>query len=289
MDLCSLREIRALLDRHGFRFSKKLGQNFLIAPWVPMEIAVAAKIDDTCGVLEIGPGVGCLTVQLARIAGKVASVELDRALLPVLAETLRDTPNATVIHGDILQTDLAALVAEHFSGLRPVVCANLPYQITTPILTRFLESGLFSNITVMVQREVARRIAAQPGTADYGAFSVFAAYHAKANLLFDVPPECFYPAPRVHSSVIELRPYATPPITTPRAPLFRIVKAAFSQRRKTLVNCLSAALPAVPKADFAKILDGLGHNPNIRGETLSLQAFAALTDTLIKRGILLCD
>ena len=173
MDLCSINEIKALLARHGFRFSKSMGQNFLIQSWVPQDIAAASGAGEGTGVLEVGPGIGPLTRELAKRADKVASVELDRSLLPILEETLADCPNAEVCSGDILKTDIPALVGEKFSGLTPLACANLPYNITTPAITALIEAGCFKTITVMIQREVARRICAAPGTADYGAFSVF--------------------------------------------------------------------------------------------------------------------
>ena len=195
MDLCNEKDIRALLARHGFRFSKSMGQNFLIEGWVPRDIAEASGADQTTGVLEIGPGIGPLTVQLARRAAKVAAVELDRALYPILDETLAPYDNVEVVPGDVMKLDLAALAADKFSGLTAIACANLPYNITTPVLTALIQAGCFASITVMIQREVALRICAAPGTADYGAFSVFCQYHTAPELLFEVPPECFLPAP----------------------------------------------------------------------------------------------
>ena len=286
MDLCDIRSIRALLSRHGFSFSKSLGQNFLTASWVPAEIAARIGLDETFGVLEIGPGIGCLTVELARGAGKVVAVELDRALLPVLRETLGAFPNVQVIHGDILKTDIAALVESQMAGLRPVVAANLPYHITTPVLTALIDSGCFSGITVMIQREVARRIAAPAGSPDFGAFSLYIAYHAEAEILFDVPPDCFIPQPKVHSSVIALRPRERPPVSAPKEALFTVIRAAFAQRRKTLVNCLNTALPQAPKGALGDILTRLGHDSRIRGETLDLKAFSQLTEALLEAGFL---
>ena len=172
--------LRALLEPHGFRFSKSMGQNFLIAQWVPERIAEEAELDETVGVLEVGPGVGCLTQELSRRAGKVVSVELDERLRPVLAETLSDCPNAEVVFGDVLKQNIPALVAEKLRDLRPVVCANLPYNVTSPLLTAFFEAGCFERLTVMVQREVAQRLCAAPGTADYGAFTVYTQWHAGA-------------------------------------------------------------------------------------------------------------
>ena len=286
MNLCDIQYIKSLLARHGFRFSKSMGQNFLVTPWVPEEIAASAGLDEHTGVLEIGPGIGCLTEQLARIASQVTAVELDTSLLPVLSETLAGHENVRIIPGDIMKLDLPALVAEQFPGLTPVVCANLPYNITTPVLTLLIDSGLFRQITVMVQREVARRMAAPAGSSDYGAFSLYMAYYTEPTLLFDVPPECFHPQPKVHSSVITLRVRETPPVPTDPVALFRVIKAAFAQRRKTLVNCLTAALPKASKETLTEVLIAQDHDPRIRGETLDLQAFARLTDALLSAGLL---
>ena len=185
MNLTDSNEIRALLTRHGFRFSKSLGQNFLTAAWVPERIADEAGLDGSVGALEVGPGIGCLTEQLSRRAAKVLSVELDRSLRPVLAETLTGCENVEVLFGDVLKQDLPALVRESFPGLTPVVCANLPYNVTTPVLTALIEAGCFARITVMIQREVARRICASPGTPDYGALLLRAAAEGD---LFGHPP-----------------------------------------------------------------------------------------------------
>jgi len=263
-----------------------MGQNFLIAPWVPEEIAASAGIDEHTGVLEIGPGIGCLTEQLAQRAQRVAAVELDTSLLPVLRETLAEHNNVQIVPGDIMKIDLPALVAEQFSGLTPVVCANLPYNITTPVLTLLIDSGLFRQITVMVQREVARRVAALAGSSDYGAFSLYMAYYTEPTLLFDVPPECFHPQPKVHSSVITLRVREAPAVDTGPGALFRVIKASFAQRRKTLVNCLTAALPNASKGALIAVLEAQGHDARIRGETLDLQGFAQLTDALLDAGLL---
>ena len=232
MDLCSEKDIRALLGRHGFRFSKSMGQNFLIEGWVPRDIAEASGAGPDTGVLEIGPGIGPLTVQLARRAAKVAAIELDRTLYPILAETLAPYPNAEVVPGDAMKLDLAALAADKFSGLTPIACANLPYNITTPVLTALIEAGCFASITVMIQREVALRICAAPGSSDYGAFSVFCQYHTQPELLFEVGPECFLPAPKVTSAVIRLVPRSAPPQNlVDESFFFQVVRASFAQRR----------------------------------------------------------
>lgn len=280
MDLCDIRDIKALLARHGFHFSKSMGQNFLIESWVPQQIADAAELDRTCGALEIGPGIGPLTVQLASRAGKVTAVELDRALFPILEETLSGHDNVSVIPGDILKLNLNDLVDRDFPGLTPVVCANLPYNITTPVISALLDSGRFASLTVMIQREVAQRICALPGSSDYGAFSVYCQYHADCSLLFEVPPSCFLPAPKVTSAVLRMVPYQQPPVQVrDEALLFRTVKAAFALRRKTLVNALAAGFP-LDKAQLCRALSDCGLSETIRGEALSLAQFAALSDRL---------
>lgn len=282
MDLCNEKDIKALLGRHGFRFSKSMGQNFLIEGWVPRDIADASGADQGCGVLEIGPGIGPLTVQLAQRAGKVASIELDKALLPILEETLAPYDNVTVVPGDAMKLDLAALAAEQFGSLTPLACANLPYNITTPVITALIEAGCFKAITVMIQREVALRICAEPGTSDYGAFSVFCQYHTTPELLFQVPPECFLPAPKVTSAVIRLIPRETPPQDlVDEAFFFRVVKAAFAQRRKTLLNGLTSAFGNQLSKDLLRqaIVDA-GLPESVRGERLGIPEFAALARAL---------
>ena len=282
MDLCSEKDIRALLARHGFRFSKSMGQNFLIQGWVPKEIAAASGADQDCGVLEIGPGIGPLTVELAQRAGRVAAVELDRTLLPILGETLAPFDNVTVIPGDAMKLDLAALAQELFGSRTAMACANLPYNITTPILTALIQAGCFASITVMIQREVAKRICAQPGTSDYGAFSLFCQYYTRPEYLFEVPPECFLPAPKVISAVIRLTPLAAPPQTVVEEDFFfRVVRAAFAQRRKTLLNALSGAFGSnLSKQDLAQALAEAGLPAEIRGERLGIPEFAALAEAL---------
>ena len=281
MNLTDYNEIRALLSRHGFRFSKSLGQNFLTAAWVPERIADEAGLDETVGVLEIGPGVGCLTEQLSMRAGKVVSVELDKALKPVLRETLADCENVEIVFGDVLEQDLPALVAERLPGLTPVVCANLPYNVTTPVLTALIEAGCFQRITVMIQREVARRICAGPDTADYGAFGLFVQYYCETETLFDVPPSCFVPQPKVTSSVIRLTKRLKPPVAVKdETLLFRVIRAAFNQRRKTLVNALSAGIGEISKEDVEQALLRRGIDAKIRGEALSLGRFAEISDEI---------
>lgn len=281
MNLCDIREVKALLGRHGFRFSKSMGQNFLVADWVPREIAAAGGGDGGCGVLEIGPGIGCLTQELCRCAGKVVSVELDHALLPVLEETMDGAENFTLISGDILKLDIPALADQHFQGLTPMVCSNLPYNITTPVLRALVEAKRFASITVMVQREVALRLAARPGTGDYGALSVYMQYHTQPEVLFDVPPSCFLPAPKVTSAVVRCQVRTVPAVHTACGEdfFFQVVRAAFAQRRKTLLNSLSSVFGSQPGKDrLAAVIANCGLHPAVRGETLGLEEFAALAD-----------
>ena len=281
MNLTDYTEIKALLARHKFRFSKSMGQNFLTAAWVPEDIAASAELDEQTGVLEIGPGIGCLTRELSKRAGKVVSVELDRSLQPILSETLAGCENVEVVFGDVLKQKLPALLEETMPGMRHVVCANLPYNVTTPVLTALIESGCFETITVMIQREVARRICAGPGSADYGAFGIFVQWYMDGEILFDVPPSCFVPQPKVTSSVIRLvRRGEHPAPVQDEALMFRLIRAAFNQRRKTLVNAASSQVPDVTKEDMEKVLEALGYDTRIRGEVLDIGGFAKIADEI---------
>ena len=283
MNLCDIREVKALLARHGFHFSKTMGQNFLTADWIPQEIAAACGADESHGVLEVGPGVGCLTRELCQRAAAVVSVELDRSLLPVLAETMADAENFQLINEDILKLDIPAAADRYFSGLTPLVCANLPYNITTPALRVLVEADRFEAITVMVQKEVAQRITAPAGAGDYGAFSVYMQYHTEPELLFDVPPDCFLPRPKVTSAVVRCRTRTAPPV----APVcgkdffFQTVRAAFALRRKTLRNSLSSVFGGqLDREQIAGVIEDCGFPPSVRGETLGMKEFAALADRL---------
>ena len=276
MNLCDLNNIRTLLGRHGFHFSKAMGQNFLIDASIPQAIAEHCGADENCGVLEIGPGIGCLTEQLARRAGQVVSVELDRRLLPVLEETLSKYENVSIVSGDIMKLDIAALVDTHFSGLTPLVCANLPYNITTPVLSALIDSGRFQRLTVMIQKEVAQRICALPGTADYGAFSLYMQFYTQPELLFDVPPDCFTPQPKVTSAVLRCTVRKAPPVDVADVPFFfQVVRAAFALRRKTLLNCLSSGL-GLSKGNTSALLARAGVPSGARAEQLSMEQFAAI-------------
>lgn len=283
MNLTDIDVIRELLYKNGFRFSKSMGQNFLTSAWVPEEIAESAGLDENTGVLEIGPGIGCLTAELSKRAGKVVSVELDRRLMPVLAETLAGCDNTQVVFGDILKMDLSEIIKNDLAGLRPVVCANLPYNVTSPILSRILEARCFDSVTVMVQREAAKRICSGPGSGDYSAFSVFCGWYAESETLFDVPPECFMPRPKVTSSVIRMKIRKDPPAVVEDEKLFfRVVKAAFGQRRKTLANALSAGLCEYSKAELTQAVANCGICAEIRGETLGIDEFAQISDAVYR-------
>ncbi len=281
MDLCNINDIKALLGRHGFHFSKAKGQNFLTQSWVPRRIAEEAGVDETCGVLEIGPGMGPLTQQLCLRAKKVVAVEVDQKLKPVLAETMAPYDNLEIIFSDILQQDIGALVQEKFGALRPKACANLPYYITSDILAALLEAKCFESVTVMVQKEVAQRISAKPGTAAYGAFTVFCQYYTQPEILFDVPPNCFIPQPKVTSAVLHLHVRTEPvcPVQDEKL-FFKVVRASFAQRRKTLVNGLAAAFGSLNKNQLTDILLDCGFPANVRGETLSIPEFARLADAI---------
>lgn len=280
MNLCDRNDIQALLGRHGFRFSKSMGQNFLIEDWVPRDIADACGADKGTGVLEIGPGIGPLTQELARRAGKVVSVELDSRLYPVLTETMAGFDNFTLVPGDVMKLDMRDLVDAHFAGLRPILCANLPYNITTPVLTACVEARCFDSLTVLIQKEVAQRICARPGTADYGAFTLLMQYYTDPRLLFTVPNTCFLPAPKVTSAVIHCPVRKTPPVeVVSEAALWRTVRAGFALRRKTLVNSLQTGYQ-LPKEQLIGIVTACGLDPTVRGERLSLADYARLTNAL---------
>ncbi len=277
--------IEALLERHGFHFSKSKGQNFLIDRDVPRAIAEASGADETNGVLEIGPGVGALSSELCRRAGKVVAVELDTALPPILQETMAAFDNFSLVSGDVLKLDLPALVRERFAGLTPIVCANLPYNITTPTLTAFIEAKCFDRLTVLIQREVAQRICAKPGTAAYGAFSVFVQYYTEPELCFEVPPEKFLPAPKVTSAVLRAAVRKAPPVEiSDEAFFFRVVYAAFALRRKTLVNSLTTSFGALGKEKLTELVVSCGLPENVRGERLGLAEFARLAAALSEAG-----
>ncbi len=284
IDVCNIQVMKPLLLEHGFHFSKAKGQNFLIANWVPQSIAEDSGVDETAGVLEIGPGIGPLTQQLALRAGKVCAVEVDQRLKPILDRTVGEFSNLEILWNDVLKLDIAALVREKFPGLRPMACANLPYYITSPILTALLEAECFDSVTVMVQKEVAQRIAAKPGTADYSAFTIFCQYYAEPELLFDVPAHCFMPQPKVTSAVITLRTRKVLPWQiSSKEIFFRTVRASFAMRRKTLQNGLAAGFPELGKAGAGEVIAACGLAPGVRGETLDIGQFAAIANEINRR------
>lgn len=281
-NLTDIGHIKDLLSRHGFTFSKALGQNFLINPSVcpRMAEACAAGMEGPFAVLEIGPGIGVLTRELARAAQKVVSIELDQRLLPVLEETLADCDNVEIVPGDVMKLDLAALIREKCGGLPVAVCANLPYYITSPILMLLLESRLpVETITVLVQKEAAQRLCARPGTRECGAVTLAVDYYSRADRLFQVSRGSFLPAPKVDSAVMQLHVRREPPCPVrDEKLLFRLIRAGFNQRRKTLVNSLAGA--GFSKETLQTALSETGLAPSARAEELTLAQFAALADRL---------
>ena len=284
IDVCNIQVMKPLLGEHGFHFSKAKGQNFLTARWVPERIAEGAGVDQTAGVLEIGPGIGPLTQQLCLRAGKVCAVEVDRRLEPLLKQTVGDFDNLEIIWDDVLKLDIQALVKEQFPDLRPMACANLPYYITSPILTALLEAESFESVTVMVQKEVAQRMCAKPGAPDYSAFTVFCQFYAEPELLFDVPAHCFMPQPKVTSAVVTLRVRKELPWNIGSKELFfRTVRASFAMRRKKLSNGLSSGFPELGKAGAEEVIRNCGLEENVRGETLSISQFADIANEILRR------
>lgn len=284
IQVCDINVMKPLLAEHGFHFSKAKGQNFLIAPWVPESIARDAGVDKNAGVLEIGPGIGPLTQQLCLNAGKVCAVELDKRLEPILRQTVGEFDNLEIIWDDVLNLDIPALVKEKFGDLRPMACANLPYYITSPILSAMLEADCFDSVTVMVQKEVAVRIAAKPGAADYSAFSVFCQYYAEPKLLFDVPAHCFMPQPKVTSAVIQLQVRKERPWKIDNEDIFfKTVRASFAMRRKKLSNGLASGFSFLGKEGAAEVIAACGLPENVRGETLSIEEFAAIANEINRR------
>ena len=278
----------AILQKYEFHFQKKFGQNFLVDTSVLERIIAAAEIGREDCVLEIGPGIGTMTQYLAERAGSVVAVEIDKALIPILEETLAPYGNVTVIQGDILKLDIREL-AEKYAGGKPMkVVANLPYYITTPIIMGLFEKSVpLSGITVMVQKEVAQRMQAKPGTKDYGALSLAVQYYAEPEIAANVPPNCFMPRPTVGSAVIHLRRYAVPPVKVEDEKfMFELIRAAFNQRRKMLPNALAgAAVSGITKENITEALRKLEIPETIRGEKLSLQQFAMLSDILHRYGM----
>ena len=284
MDLCDIKEIKALLARHGFRFSKSMGQNFLIESWVPRDIAAASGAGPGTGVLEVGPGIGPLTRELSALADRVVAVELDRSLLPILEETLADRDNVEVVSGDVMKLDLRQVIQEQFGDKPVCLCANLPYYITSPVIMKVLEEKLpVDSLTVMVQKVAAQRICAEPGSRNVGAVSIAVRYYAQPEMLFQVSRGSFLPPPNVDSAVIRLKIRETPAVSVEdEAFFFQTVKAAFAQRRKTLANSLSAGL-AVSKQQALETLAACEIPPNARAEELTMERFGRLSDALFRK------
>lgn len=281
LELTDIGTIKALLARHGFHFSKALGQNFIVNPSVCPRMADESGIDSESGVIEIGAGIGVLTAELAKRAKKVVCIELDSKLLPILDETLADFDNIEIINADVLKTDLAALIEEKFGGMPVYVCANLPYYITSPVIMTLLESRLpLKAVTVMVQREAAQRLCAPVGSRLSGAVTVAVDYYAEARKLFDVSAGSFMPAPKVDSSVIRLDIREKPGIEVSDEKLFfSMVHAAFSQRRKTASNSISSGT-GIPKAVVAEAIERCGFSPSVRAESMTAEQLAALCEAL---------
>lgn len=279
--LSDIGTIKDILSRHGFTFSKSLGQNFLINPSVCPRMAELSGADKGVGVIEIGPGIGVLTNELCKLADKVVAIELDKRLLPVLEETLGEYDNLKIVNADVLETDLHKLIEEEFSGMEVVVCANLPYYITSPVIMKLLEDKLpISAITVMVQKEAAQRICAEVGSRQSGAVTVSVNYYAKPEMLFSVSAGSFMPAPKIDSAVIRLDVLDEPPVkVNDEKKFFSVVKASFSQRRKVISNSLSSGL-SLDKLKTTEVLEKSGVPLNARAEKLSLQNFADIANNL---------
>ena len=283
MDLCNLSVIKSVMAEAGITFRKEFGQNFLTNRIIPEDIADNCTNDPNSLIIEIGPGIGCLTAELASRYKKVVAIEIDKGLIPVLGKTLEEFDNITVINEDVMKVDLRKLVDEYSEGMPVSVCANLPYYITTPILMYLLESGVeFSSITVMVQNEVATRLVAKAGSSDYGAITAILGYYGSVKKLFKVSAGCFIPAPKVDSAVIRIDLYKEKPYNPKNEKLFRnTIKAAFEMRRKTLQNALSAKL-GFTKELISEAIASIGESESVRGERLSTEQFVKLSDWLYR-------
>ena len=282
MNLCDIKTVRQIMAMFHLTFHKEFGQNFLTDRMVVEDIAEECCFDPDSTILEIGPGIGTLTYELALRRRRVISLEIDRGLIPVLQYTLGEFDNVRVINEDVMQTDLDSLLAPAFAEGSVSVCANLPYYITTPILMKLLESRLpFEYITIMIQKEVADRLCAKAGSKDYGAITAVLAYYGEAEKLFVVPSDRFVPAPKVDSAVIRIKLHRQKPcIPRDEALLVRTVKAAFGQRRKTLANALSTGFPELSREEITSVIADCGHRPDVRGERLDIAQFTELSDRL---------
>ncbi len=279
-NLTNIGTIKDILSRHGFTFSKSLGQNFLINPSVCPKMAQNANIDDNTGVIEIGPGIGVLTNELLKVSKKVVAIELDKRLMPVLDETLGEYDNLKIINADVLKIDLKNLIKEEFEGMNVVVCANLPYYITSPVIMRLLEEKLsIASITVMVQKEAALRLCADLGTRDSSAVTVAVNYYSNPIFLFNVSSGSFMPAPKVDSAVIRLDVFDRKQKPKDEKMFFKVVKGAFIQRRKTLSNSLSSYFK-MDKSAVNDILDKASLDKTVRAESLSIEDFIRISDLM---------
>ena len=284
MDLCNINVIKNLMGDAGITFRKDFGQNFLINRIIPEDIAENCTDFQDCMILEIGPGIGCLTQELAMRYSRVVAVEIDKGLIPILSKTLSGFDNVTVINDDIMKVDINRLIEEYSDGKPVCVCANLPYYITTPILMRLLECGAhFRSITIMVQNEVASRLIASPGSSDYGAITAVLGYYGVAKKLFKVSAGCFMPAPKVDSAVVRIDLYQNSKFDIKDEKLFRnLIKAAFEMRRKTLINAISAKMSQFTKEEIISAITAIGHDERVRGERLSTEDFANLSNQLFE-------
>ncbi|MGM1050358.1 MAG: 16S rRNA (adenine(1518)-N(6)/adenine(1519)-N(6))-dimethyltransferase RsmA [Bacillota bacterium] len=288
-DISTPRRTKEIIQRHGFSFKKSLGQNFLIDQNILFKIVEAADLDKEKGALEIGPGIGALTEKLAQTANRVTAVEIDQRLIPILQEVLEPYPNVSVHHGDVLKVDLHELFRDYFSGVSKVsVVANLPYYVTTPILMKLLEEKLpLENIVVMIQKEVAVRMAASPGSKDYGSLSIAVQYYSEPKLVCTVPHTVFIPQPNVESAVIRLKVRDKPPVEVDdEKHFFEVVHASFAQRRKTIANNLkSRFFPGEGRERLEQLLQKAEIEPSRRGETLSIEEYARLSSVLLRAGV----
>lgn len=287
MRLTDINTVREIMEKYSLNFKKKFGQNFLINAQVPARIADECTNGDfDCGILEIGPGIGTLTYELAKRYKKVVAVEIDTTLLPALEYTLGEFDNVTVVSADIMKTDVAELVGREFSdrGIKVSVCANLPYYITTPVIMHLLESGApFEYMTVMVQKEVAQRLCAPPNSPDYGSITASLAYYGESKRLFNVPAGCFIPAPNVDSAVLQTKLYRKPPVECEDTKtFFRVIRGAFALRRKTLPNSLAGEFGELTKGELAAIVEAAGFSSNVRGEALSIKDYALIADEIVR-------
>ncbi|MBQ7822003.1 MAG: 16S rRNA (adenine(1518)-N(6)/adenine(1519)-N(6))-dimethyltransferase RsmA [Clostridia bacterium] len=287
MRLTDINTVKEIMREFDLNFKKKFGQNFLINASVPARIADECTNGDfDCGILEIGPGIGTLTYELAKRYKKVVAVEIDTTLLPALEHTLAEFDNVTVISADIMKTDVKELCKREFSdiGMHFSVCANLPYYITTPVIMHLLESGAgFDYVTVMIQKEVVARLCSMPGTADYGAITASVSYYGEVKKLFSVPAGCFMPAPKVDSAVMRIRLHEEPPVKTlDTGVFFRVIRGAFAQRRKTLPNSLSSEFGELDRACLTGIVEESGFSATVRGEALGIEDFARIADMIVK-------